>query len=74
MSQQAKDQMRKTQMTQLIFMIMIAVITVISPAGVGLYFFLNALFGLGQSYLLHVFIVKRRSSKRVRIEDIGIMN
>lgn len=54
------EQIKKTKRIQLIFSVVIAFITAFSAAGVGLYWFLNSIFTILQSYLTHVIILKRR--------------
>lgn len=54
----------KTKMIQNIFMVVMCVIVAFSPCGVGLYWFLNSFFSIGQSYLIHSMILKRRKSDR----------
>lgn len=54
------EQLKKTRRMQLIFSVFIAFITAFSAAGVGLYWFLNSIFTILQSYITHVIIMKRR--------------
>lgn len=58
------EQLKKTKRMQLIFSAFLAIITAISAAGVGLYWFLNSLFTILQSYITHVVIMKRRARIR----------
>ena len=57
-------QLDKTKMTQNIFMIVMCVIVAFSPCGVGLYWFLNSFFSVGQSYLIHRLILRKRKMDR----------
>ncbi len=72
LSAQAKQQYKKTMITQWIFQLVFAVITVISPAGLGLYFFFNAIFTILQSIIIHAYIINRRKKQKieVKIEDL----
>ena len=56
--------MDKTKLMQNIFMIVMCVIVAFSPCGVGVYWFLNSFFSVGQSYLIHTLIIKKRKSDR----------
>lgn len=53
-------QMNKTKIMQNVFVIVMCVIVAFSPCGVGLYWFLNSFFSVGQSYLIHKLILKKR--------------
>ncbi|WP_036448538.1 membrane protein insertase YidC [Mycoplasmoides pirum] len=59
-SQKGNEQLNRTKKMQLIFSVVLAFITAVSAAGVGLYWFLNAIFTILQSYITHVIILKRR--------------
>lgn len=72
-SQKSIEQLNKTKRMQLIFYFVFAVITAFSAAGVGVYWFLNALFTLLQSYLTHLFIVKRRTRRRLTYSKLEQM-
>jgi YidC/Oxa1 family membrane protein insertase len=53
--------MKKTKMMQNIFAVVMAAIVVFSATGVGVYWLLNALFSIGQSYITHKIIIKSRT-------------
>jgi len=63
-SQAGKDQNKKSQRTQLIFMIVMCVIVCFSAVGVGVYWFLNSGFTLAQAAILHVIIQKRKTKEK----------
>ncbi|WP_445997736.1 membrane protein insertase YidC [Mycoplasmoides genitalium] len=72
-SQKSIEQLNKTKKMQLIFYFVFAAITAFSAAGVGVYWFLNALFTLLQSYLTHVFIVKRREKRKQNYSKLDLI-
>lgn len=55
--------MNRTSMMQNVFVVVMCVIVAFSPCGVGLYWFLNSFFSVGQSYLIHRLIIKRRQEE-----------
>lgn len=59
-SKAGQDQAKKTQRTQLIFMIVMCVIVAFSAVGVGVYWFLNSLFTLAQAAILHKLILRKK--------------
>ena len=63
-SQRGAQQYKKSQRIQIIFSVFIAIITAMSASGVGLYWFMNALFTILQSYLTHLFILRYRAHRR----------
>lgn len=63
-SDAGKQQYKKTQRTQNIFMIVMVVIVAFSAVGVGVYWFLNSLFTVLQSWLTHIIIVKRKTKDK----------
>lgn len=63
-SEAGKKQYKKSQRTQLIFMIVMTVIVAFSSVGVGVYWFLNSLFTLLQTYIIHKIILKRRQKDK----------
>lgn len=73
-TQNSKAQKR----TKIITYVMSGVMTfivIISPAGIGLYWFLNALFSMAQSAIIHKIITKRKSSTKIinsKLSKLGI--
>ena len=68
-------QLKKTKMIQNVFTIFMAVITVTTATGVGVYWFFNSLLSLLQSYIVHVIILKRRESgagARSKLSKLGL--
>ena len=59
-SKAGQEQAKKSQRTQLIFMIVMCVIVAFSAVGVGVYWFLNSLFTLAQAAILHKIILNKR--------------
>jgi YidC/Oxa1 family membrane protein insertase len=62
-------------MVQNVFTIFMAVITVTTATGVGVYWFFNSLLSLLQSYIVHVIILKRRESgsgARSKLSKLGL--
>ena len=55
--------MNKTAIMQNVFVVVMCGIVAFSPCGVGLYWFLNSFFSVGQSYLIHKLIIKRRQEE-----------
>lgn len=55
------DAMKKNKTINLVMSIFMAVITVISASGIGLYWFFSALFSLAQSFIIHSIIMKKKS-------------
>lgn len=55
------EAMKKNKTINLVMSIFMAVITVISASGIGLYWFFSALFSLAQSYIIHALIVKKKT-------------
>lgn len=70
MTQKAKEQYNKNMRTQWILSGVFIIFTAISPAGVGLYFGLSALFTMLQSYLLHKYILRVRNKNKKSLLDI----
>lgn len=62
-SQNKPKLMNKTKIMQNVFVVAMCVIVAFSPCGVGLYWFLNSFFSVGQSYLIHKLIIKRRKQE-----------
>jgi YidC/Oxa1 family membrane protein insertase len=62
--------MKKTRMMQNIFAIVMAVIVAFSATGVGVYWLLNALFAIAQSYIMHVIILKNRAKGGKTLERL----
>lgn len=60
LSQEGKEQAKKTRMIQTIMMIILLFIVISSPTGIGLYWCLSSLFSIGQALLVHYFILKKR--------------
>lgn len=69
-SSKGDKQMKKTRMTQNIFVIVMCVIVAFSATGVGVYWFLNGLFSIGQAYIIHILILKRRKKDRTETSKI----
>lgn len=55
------EAMKKNKTINLVMSIFMAVITVVSASGIGLYWFFSALFSLAQSYAIHAIMMKRKS-------------
>jgi YidC/Oxa1 family membrane protein insertase len=53
-------QFKKMQMMQWVFAAVMGVMVVVSATGVGVYWFLNSIFSIAQTYVLHVIIIKNR--------------
>lgn len=62
-SEKGNKQQKKMNMTQNIFAIVMSLIVAFSATGVGVYWFLNAFFSIGQAYLIHRLILKSRQKK-----------
>lgn len=71
-SQKGLEQLKKTRRIQWILIFVFALFPVITPSAVGLYWFLNSIFTILQSYITHVFIVKRRQRTKTisRLDQI----
>jgi YidC/Oxa1 family membrane protein insertase len=67
-SEKGNKQFKKTRMMQTIFAVVMAAVVVFSAVGVGVYWFLNSLFSLAQSYIMHVVIIRNRR-KGGKLED-----
>lgn len=63
-SQAGKEQTKKSQRTQYIFMIVMCVIVCFSAVGVGVYWFLNSIFTIAQAAILHAYIQKKKTKER----------
>ena len=63
-SSKGDKQQRKTRMTQNIFVIVMCVIVAFSATGVGVYWFMNAMFSLAQAYIIHLLILRKRKKDR----------
>lgn len=75
LSQQGKEQAKKTRMIQMIMMIVLVFIVVSSPAGIGLYWFLSSLFSIIQTIILHYIIVKKQkrgTSLEEKLKYLGV--
>lgn len=64
MTDAAKKQYKKSQRTQIIFMVVMIVIVAFSATGVGVYWFLNSLFSLGQAFIMHKYILSKRAKDK----------
>ena len=73
-SDETKKQLKKSRRTQNIFMILMCAIVAFSPVGVGVYWFLNSLFSLAQSFIMHAILTKRKDSKKDSIARITNFN
>ncbi len=71
-SAKGDKQMKKTKMTQNIFIVVMCVIVSFSATGVGVYWFLNAIFSVGQAYIIHKIIMKKRKTDKKK--DSKILN
>lgn len=72
-SNKGGKQMKKMNMTQNIFAGVMALIVVFSATGVGVYWFLNALFAIAQSYIMHRVILhsrKKNSSLEAKLDRL----
>lgn len=63
-SDAGKQQQKKAQRTQNIFMIVMCVIVSFSAVGVGLYWFLNSLFSVLQAWIIHILIMRKRTKDK----------
>lgn len=63
-SDAGKQQYKKTQRTQNIFMIVMCVIVAFSAVGVGVYWFLNSLFTVAQAWIMHIIITKKKTKDK----------
>lgn len=73
-SEKGSKQMKKTRMTQNIFTIVMSIIVAFSATGVGVYWFLNALFSIAQAYIIHLVILhnrKKNNSIDSRLRRLG---
>ncbi|WP_031488870.1 membrane protein insertase YidC [Ureaplasma canigenitalium] len=64
-----QKQLKRSRMMQNIIAIVLAVTVAISAAGIGLYWFFNALFTILQSVIIHKIIMKRRANSSTRINS-----
>ena len=71
-SQMAKDEYRKRMMMQWGIQIAFIAMTSLSAAGVGLYYIFNSLTTILQSYLIHKYVMSKKGSDKLKIEDIKI--
>jgi YidC/Oxa1 family membrane protein insertase len=62
--------MRKTKMMQTMFAVVMAAIVAFSATGVGVYWLLNGLFAITQSYIMHTIIIKNRAKGGKAIERL----
>ncbi len=72
-SNKGGKQMKKMNMTQNIFAGVMSLIVVFSATGVGVYWFLNALFAIAQSYIMHRVILhsrKKNSSLESKLDSL----
>jgi YidC/Oxa1 family membrane protein insertase len=68
-------QLKKTKMIQWVFMGVMAVMVVMSATGVGVYWFFNSLFSIGQAYLMHKIILRNRrkhGTLEAKLEKLGL--
>lgn len=73
LSQKGGKQMKKMNLTQNIFAGVMSLIVAFSATGVGVYWFFNALFSLGQSYIMHRIILnsrKKHSSLESKLDKL----
>ena len=54
----------KTKMSQNIFIVVMCLIVVFSPCGVGIYWFLSSIFSVVQSYMLHKILLRRKHANK----------
>ncbi|MDC4163222.1 membrane protein insertase YidC [Mycoplasma bradburyae] len=73
-SQKGLEQLKKTRRIQWIMICVFAFFPVITPSAVGLYWFLNSIFTILQSYITHVFIIKRRQKTKTLSKLDQILN
>lgn len=69
-------QLDKTKTIQTVTTVFLLGVTAITATGIGLYWFFNALFTLIQSYCVHKYVMKKRSSKKVldsKLAKLGIV-
>lgn len=75
MSSKGGKQQRKMKIFQYVFAGVMGLIVAFSAVGVGVYWFLNSLFSLGQSYLMHKIILRNRTKGgklEARLAKLGI--
>ena len=63
----ARKQTKKNDKTQYIFMGVMCIMVVFSAVGVGVYWFLNSLFAMLQSWVIHMIIIKKKQNQRKTI-------
>lgn len=68
LTQKGNESAKKMRIAQTIMTVVLVFVVVQSPASVGLYWFLSSLFTIGQSFITHHFLVKKRR-KGVSLED-----
>lgn len=68
LSEEGKQQAKKTRMIQTIMMFVLVFVVINSPTGIGLYWFLSSLFSIAQALIIHHFIIKKRKKGKT-LED-----
>ncbi|MDR1991650.1 MAG: membrane protein insertase YidC [Mycoplasmataceae bacterium] len=74
-SDKGNKQQKRMRLFQTIFSGVMGFIVAFSAVGVGVYWFLNSLFSLGQSYLMHVIILRNRrkgGKLESRLKSLGL--
>lgn len=75
LSQKGNDQAKKMKMTQTIIMVVLVFVVISSPAGIGMYWFLSAIFTIIQSLVIHKFVLdkkKKGTSLEEKLKHLGI--
>ncbi len=62
-----KQQRKKTDKTQYIFMGVMCIMVIFSAVGVGVYWFLNSLFALLQTWIIHLIILRKKDKQKSSI-------
>jgi YidC/Oxa1 family membrane protein insertase len=74
-SDKGNKQQKRMKMFQTIFAGVMGLIVAFSAVGVGVYWFLNSLFAIAQSYIMHVIIIRsRRKGGKLesRLKSLGL--
>lgn len=60
LSSKGNEQAKKMRMTQTIMTVVLVFVVISSPAGIGMYWFLSALFTIAQSFIIHKFVITKK--------------
>lgn len=75
LSQKGNEQAKKMRMTQTIIMVVLVFVVISSPAGIGMYWFLSAVFTIIQSIVIHKYVLykkKKGTSLEDKLKHLGI--